>query len=195
MKQYVKKPIPVEAEQYNDESVLEFTGTDASITYTNKLAIRTLEGLMTCNIGDYVIKGVNDEYYPVRKDIFEKTYVEYRTGNIPCLDKNINDENYNFLDNDFINHPTVREKLSDFRWVHMDFATIPTYRSYDFETICEYLGWLELGCERRERIGDIEEIYSWSDEEKKLLGDIFTYLALCSLNEMKQLIKEYNSKE
>lgn len=38
------------------------------------LDIKTLEGLMHVSKGDYVIKGVNGEYYPCKPDIFEKTY-------------------------------------------------------------------------------------------------------------------------
>lgn len=37
-------------------------------------AIETLEGKMTASIGDYIIKGVNGEFYPCKPDIFEKTY-------------------------------------------------------------------------------------------------------------------------
>lgn len=36
--------------------------------------IKTLEGIMTVSDGDYIIKGVNGEFYPCKKDIFEKTY-------------------------------------------------------------------------------------------------------------------------
>ena len=38
------------------------------------LDIPTLEGLMTANKNDWVIKGVNGELYPCKPDIFEKTY-------------------------------------------------------------------------------------------------------------------------
>lgn len=36
--------------------------------------IKTLEGVMTANEGDWIIKGVNCEFYPCKNDIFEKTY-------------------------------------------------------------------------------------------------------------------------
>ena len=36
--------------------------------------IETLEGKMTGNGGDYIIKGVNGEIYPCKPDIFHKTY-------------------------------------------------------------------------------------------------------------------------
>lgn len=38
------------------------------------LIIKTLEGDMKANIGDYIIKEINGEYYPCKPDIFEKTY-------------------------------------------------------------------------------------------------------------------------
>ena len=41
---------------------------DGSIT------IPTLEGTMTANVGDIIIKGVSGEFYPCKSDIFEKTY-------------------------------------------------------------------------------------------------------------------------
>lgn len=36
--------------------------------------IKTLEGTMSCGPGDYIIKGVKDELYPCRPDIFNMTY-------------------------------------------------------------------------------------------------------------------------
>jgi len=38
------------------------------------LMIRTLEGDMRTTPGDYVIKGVQGEFYPCKSDIFEATY-------------------------------------------------------------------------------------------------------------------------
>lgn len=36
--------------------------------------IKTLEGEMLASWGDYIIKGVNGEFYPCKPDIFLKTY-------------------------------------------------------------------------------------------------------------------------
>ena len=36
--------------------------------------VETLEGIMTASLGDYIVKGVNGEFYPVKPDIFEQTY-------------------------------------------------------------------------------------------------------------------------
>ena len=38
------------------------------------LIIDTLEGEMRARIGDYVIRGVQGEFYPCKPDIFEETY-------------------------------------------------------------------------------------------------------------------------
>lgn len=38
------------------------------------LKIPTLEGAMFASKGDYIIKGVNNEFYPCKPDIFENTY-------------------------------------------------------------------------------------------------------------------------
>lgn len=46
------------------------------------LEIKTLEGIMLANIGDYIIKGINDEIYPCKPDIFEKTYEPIYDGGI-----------------------------------------------------------------------------------------------------------------
>ena len=41
----------------------------------NYFIIKTLEGNMTASKEDYLIKGINGELYPCKKDIFEKTYI------------------------------------------------------------------------------------------------------------------------
>jgi hypothetical protein len=43
-------------------------------TLDTNLSIRTLEGDMIVREGDWIIKGVNGEFYPCKPDIFEKTY-------------------------------------------------------------------------------------------------------------------------
>ena len=47
----------------------------ASWTVNKKVIfISTLEGIMEASVGDYIIKGVNGEFYPCKPDIFKKTY-------------------------------------------------------------------------------------------------------------------------
>ena|ERR1035437_685139 len=38
------------------------------------LIIKTLEGQHIATVGDYIIKGVHNEFYPCKPDIFKKTY-------------------------------------------------------------------------------------------------------------------------
>lgn len=56
-KKYIKKPIPIEAYQTDFEQI-----------------IHTLEGYMKALPGDYIVTGITGEQYPVKKEIFEKTY-------------------------------------------------------------------------------------------------------------------------
>lgn len=42
--------------------------------YRTWLTILTLEGLMTANVGDWIVKGIKGETYPCRADIFKLTY-------------------------------------------------------------------------------------------------------------------------
>ena len=47
---------------------------DSGSGETTTLDIRTLEGVMTAQPGDWVIRGVAGEFYPCRPDIFDATY-------------------------------------------------------------------------------------------------------------------------
>lgn len=91
---YRKKPVVVEAIQLtwdNWNKIFEFLGDIISVenparmvqSYSNtcgefspyiELTIPTLEGDHIARHGDYIIKGVNGEFYPCKPDIFEKTY-------------------------------------------------------------------------------------------------------------------------
>ena len=83
---YRKKPVVVEAIQFtrnNWEEVKTFVqGTRNSINIERRLdgiatfTIATLEGMMLATEGDFIIKGVQGEFYPCKPDIFEKTYEE-----------------------------------------------------------------------------------------------------------------------
>lgn len=84
MGKFRKKPIIVEAIQWNGRTVgdaYKFCAENnlpqfnvGSIDGKAGLIIPTLEGNMVASRGDWIIKGVNGEYYPCKPDIFEKTY-------------------------------------------------------------------------------------------------------------------------
>lgn len=58
-----KKPVVIEAIQWTGDNAIDvYRFTHGS------------EGIMTANVGDWIIRDVNDELYPCKPDIFEKTY-------------------------------------------------------------------------------------------------------------------------
>lgn len=75
---YRKKPVVVEAVQWTGENhaeMCEFIEPEAfEIIPRIGLVIHTLEGDHHASPGDYIIKGVNGEFYPCKPDIFAKTY-------------------------------------------------------------------------------------------------------------------------
>jgi hypothetical protein len=92
-KRYRKKPVIVEAIQFNGlnfKEIIEFTkgkafkkeGVGSSANgngypqHYESFYINTLEGEMLTSINDWVIKGIKGEFYPCKPDIFNKTYDE-----------------------------------------------------------------------------------------------------------------------
>jgi hypothetical protein len=76
---YRKKPVVIDAVQFTGKNLDEILEFGAHAFYNNtpgKILIPTLEGRMTANKGDYIIKGVKGEFYPCKPDIFEATYEE-----------------------------------------------------------------------------------------------------------------------
>ena len=75
---YRKKPVMVEAVQWTGENhaeMCEFIDPEVfEIKPKEGLIIHTLEGDHHASPGDYIIKGVNGEFYPCKPDIFAKTY-------------------------------------------------------------------------------------------------------------------------
>ena len=81
IKRFVKKPIPIQAIQYlteNVHQVSKFIGDfpHKIIESDQLIVISTLEGDHLVRHGDYVIKGIYDEFYPCKPDIFEDSYTE-----------------------------------------------------------------------------------------------------------------------
>ena len=99
-KQYRKKPVVIEAIQFTGENLVEvtrFMGGDPPEPRTNDIAtdrwedyerivkaegltVRTLEDGVdgrakhVASVGDWIIKGVQGEFYPCKPDIFNATY-------------------------------------------------------------------------------------------------------------------------
>lgn len=82
MNQYRKKPVVITALKWDGSETrfqeIRAMGKDSRVTINKtqegKLQIPTLEGTMTADLGDMIIKGVSGELYPCKPDIFEKSY-------------------------------------------------------------------------------------------------------------------------
>ncbi len=75
MSLYRKKPVVIQAHRLTPDTlsavVLWCEGLAIGETC---VAIHTLEGTMYASMGDYIIKGIQGEFYPCKSDIFEATY-------------------------------------------------------------------------------------------------------------------------
>jgi len=79
-----KKPVEIEAVQFtgdNHREALSFiypgmseVGLSGAEVMRLPVVIETLEGDMTASPGDWIIRGVQGEFYPCKPDIFEATY-------------------------------------------------------------------------------------------------------------------------
>lgn len=72
---YQKRPIVIEALQLteaNQEEVAIWCSGDWEDI--DGIIIKTLEGNMLADFGDYIIKGIKGEFYPCKSDIFEASY-------------------------------------------------------------------------------------------------------------------------
>lgn len=76
-----KKPVEIEFVQFTDlESAEEIENwSNGQVRYCvskwqKYLSVNTLEGEMSASLNDYIVRGVNGEFYAVKPDIFHKTY-------------------------------------------------------------------------------------------------------------------------
>ena len=74
-----KKPVVIEAVQYGPHTapsveLLTFLRETEWESAEEGIIIPTLEGAHLARPGDWIIRGVNGEFYPCKPDIFEKTY-------------------------------------------------------------------------------------------------------------------------
>lgn len=95
---YRKRPVVIEARQLTGVDVLdaevyrwverntqgsfdpwatEIPASGVSVAPgTGFMLIATLEGVMQAKLGDYIIRGIQGEFYPCKPDIFEASYEE-----------------------------------------------------------------------------------------------------------------------
>jgi hypothetical protein len=83
--QYRKKPVVIEALRWdnvkpNCTAMYEFLGDSGCLRIDGTLEIATLEGVMRCDVGNWVIKGLAGEFYPCKPAIFEASYERLNDG-------------------------------------------------------------------------------------------------------------------
>jgi len=83
---YRKRPVVIEAMQFNGiDDYLAIVDWMKAVGDTHALAdevrystpimlIQTLEGTMAASPGDWIIRGVQGEFYPCKPDVFAATY-------------------------------------------------------------------------------------------------------------------------
>ena len=80
-----KKPVEIEAVRFRGSSTDiahiqrwidggEYIAPGMRTADCKSMMIKTLEGLLKAQPGDWIIKGVHGEFYPCKPDIFEATY-------------------------------------------------------------------------------------------------------------------------
>jgi hypothetical protein len=89
MAKYRKKPVVIEAFQFAKDNFLRSkmpawlkqAMSDGQVVLWSQYGgeviggeIKTLEGTMEVSENDYIIKGIQGEFYPCKPDIFEKSY-------------------------------------------------------------------------------------------------------------------------
>lgn len=75
---FTKRPVTISAmiwNGHNIHAVQAFTGPSVAKKDGERLRIKTLEGAIYASPGDYVIRGVQGEFYPCKPDIFASTYI------------------------------------------------------------------------------------------------------------------------
>ncbi|MDO4714001.1 MAG: hypothetical protein Q4B28_05155 [bacterium] len=75
---YRKKPLVIEAVKYESIDQIKRYFPNIEVRDDNRasraISLKTLEGWVELQVGDYVVKGIKGEYYPCKPDIFEESY-------------------------------------------------------------------------------------------------------------------------
>lgn len=84
-----KKPVVIDADVWDlSPNALDFIAFKGwHVDDAKQVHIPTLEGTMIAKPGDWIIRGVNGEYYPCKPDIFAKTYELAEEDIIEALQK------------------------------------------------------------------------------------------------------------
>ncbi len=131
MKKYVKRPLVIEAARWDGEKLGglhpgPLLGKHPLLEGANwhfghapgdgdlyEIVIETLEGEMTAEIGDWIIRGIKNEVYPCKPDIFDATYEEVEERSTEELEKSrIDREAWEKENGDKLFDVPIRETIS-----------------------------------------------------------------------------------
>lgn len=83
---YIKKPILIEAFRFGYDMIPNWAKCkevniintqqekNGKMDFISYVEIKTLEGTMRADIGDFIIRGIKGEIYPCKSEIFKATY-------------------------------------------------------------------------------------------------------------------------
>ena len=74
MTKYRKKPVEIDAAQWFSKGHCPVWAQYAVTEYDRGFTVKTLEGIMRGDPGDWIIKGVEGEIYPCKPSVFAATY-------------------------------------------------------------------------------------------------------------------------
>ena len=78
-KNYTRKPTEITAIHWtgkNLDELFAFIPLNKLRFKNNRIYIKTMNGKVRLYVGDYVVKGGVEDFYPLREDVFKKHYTE-----------------------------------------------------------------------------------------------------------------------
>lgn len=137
IKKYIKRPYVIEAVQWGGSNYTKdrhnWIFNSGNVRFDEfepgVLIVYTLEGDMKVHLGDYIVRGVDGEFYPVKKEIFEKTYRELKQPdpNAVCFKDGLNCEE------EWIEQEKELEKSE---WVCVKKDRLENLIEHSYETSC-----------------------------------------------------------
>ena len=149
---YVKKPIWIKAVKWTGQNKEEITNFCSISVDTKKcfftddyLWLKTKSGEQKCFVGDYVILGIEGEYYSVSTEIFEKYYAKNELYNIE-----IGENTFSFI------APIKIRKSTNYSFVIQDAVGTEYFFNEDFT--CD--GW--------SKDIDTNKLNNWQKQERDI---------------------------
>jgi len=177
MPKFRKKPVVIEAVQWtggNHRDMYDFLSDEKGYLKTEGrhfyidhskveggLVIRTLEGEVSTNIGEWVIKGTKGEFYPCKLDIFEEVYeiAEESDEKHPIQPLYIDDHGtIRFKENKIVNYLLDNGGIDLNQLGRMDFT------QNDSEQFSQLIGYSLIGFGELDHVSD--EAYEAAENSK-----------------------------